>query len=71
MVNTVTGEYCSLSVIHPDGNRDYEGAAGVTEPFVNVLAKLQPLGDLVELRQGRPEHGGVELRFVSHQSPFH
>jgi hypothetical protein len=49
MVDTVTSEYCSLSVVHPDRNRDHEGTAGVTEPFVNVLIELQALGDLVEL----------------------
>ena len=61
MVNSVTCEYCGLSVIHPDRNRDHEGAAGVTEPFVNVLIELQALGNLVELNQCRPEHGGVKL----------
>jgi len=71
MVDTVTCEYCSLSVVHPDRNRDDERAAGVTEPFVNVLVELKALGDLVELGQGRAEHGGVEVRFVSHQEPFH
>jgi len=57
MVDSVTREYCGLSVIHPDWNRDHEGTARVPEPFVNVLTEVQALGDLVELGQGRQEHG--------------
>ena len=71
MVDPVTREYCGLSVIHLDGDRDDESPAGVTQPLVDVLVQLEAGRDLVELRQGGPEHRRVEVGFLSHQGPFH
>ena len=70
MVDSVTGEYCGLSVVHADRDRDHEGPLGVPEPLVDVRVEAQPGRDLVELGQGGPEHRGVEVRFLSHTDPF-
>ena len=40
------------------------------QALVDVLGQLEPFGRLVQLGQGRPEQGGVEVRFLSHEGPF-
>ena len=42
----------------------------MAQALMDALVQLEPLGGLVELGEGRPEQGGVEVRFLSHESPF-
>jgi hypothetical protein len=70
MMDAVTRENCSLSVVHPDRDRDDEGPARVFESLVDILVELKAPGGLVELGKGGPEHRGIEIGFLSHLGPF-
>ena len=70
MVHPVTREYTGRSVVHPDRDRHHQGPPGMAQALMDVLGQLQPLGRLIQLGQGGPEQGGVEVRFLSHENPF-
>jgi hypothetical protein len=70
MMYAITSEYCGVSSIHPDRDRDDESPAGVAQALVEVLVQLEPSCDLVELGQGGSQHRRLELGFLSHESPF-
>jgi hypothetical protein len=70
MVHAVTREYSSRSVIHPDWDRDHQGPPGMAQALIDALLQLQARRRLIELGEGGPEQGGVEVRFLSHEGPF-
>jgi hypothetical protein len=70
MMYAITREYCSVSSVHPDRDRNNESPAGVAQALVEILVQLEPCRDLVELGQGGSQHRRFELGFVSHESPF-
>ena len=69
-MDPVAGEDGRAPGVHADRDGDDQGPPGVAKPFMDVLVELDPGGGLVELGQGRPQHGGVELGFLCHERPF-